>query len=138
MVQRQSKEQKGTVARVMHEYRHGELKTGESGPKVKSPKQAIAIALHEAGATNQDGATDNKKNLRRTKSKERRAETAQAAKEDCQRRTGPCGRLRDRSAQAAARNPARLTSTTPPSAATFPAARRCPRSSLRGRCGIEG
>ena len=47
---KQSKAQKETVARVMHEFKHGELKMRGTGPKVKNPKQAIAIALHEAGA----------------------------------------------------------------------------------------
>lgn len=35
------------VGKVMHEYKHGELKSG-SGRKVKSRKQAIAIGLSEA------------------------------------------------------------------------------------------
>ncbi len=38
---------RGKVKKVMHEYKHGELKSG-SGRKVKNPKQAIAIALNEA------------------------------------------------------------------------------------------
>ena len=46
----QSKAQKETVGRVMHEFKHGELKTSR-GKKVKNPKQAIAIGLHEAGAS---------------------------------------------------------------------------------------
>jgi hypothetical protein len=32
----------------MHEYKHGELDSGRSGRKVKSRKQAVAIALSEA------------------------------------------------------------------------------------------
>jgi hypothetical protein len=36
------------VARAMHERKRGELKSGRSGKKVKSRKQAIAIALSEA------------------------------------------------------------------------------------------
>jgi hypothetical protein len=36
------------VKRVMHEYKHGELKSGGSGKKVTSRKQAIAIGLSEA------------------------------------------------------------------------------------------
>jgi hypothetical protein len=38
------------VKKVMHEYKHGELKSGKSGKggKVKSRKQAIAIGLSEA------------------------------------------------------------------------------------------
>jgi hypothetical protein len=35
------------VARVMHEFKEGELESG-SGDKVKSRKQAIAIGLSEA------------------------------------------------------------------------------------------
>jgi hypothetical protein len=39
---------KGKVKKVMHEYKHGQLKSGGSGKKVKSRKQAVAIALSEA------------------------------------------------------------------------------------------
>lgn len=47
-----TKSQRKTVGRVMHEYAHGELKSGPRGKagKVKSRKQAVAIALSEAGA----------------------------------------------------------------------------------------
>jgi hypothetical protein len=38
---------KSKVSKVMHEYKHGELKSG-SGKKVKSRKQAVAIGLNEA------------------------------------------------------------------------------------------
>ena len=38
------------VARVMREYKKGTLHSGsKKGPKVKSRKQAVAIALSEAG-----------------------------------------------------------------------------------------
>jgi Family of unknown function (DUF6496) len=41
---------KGKVEKVMNEYKHGHLHSGsKSGPKVKSRKQAVAIALSEAG-----------------------------------------------------------------------------------------
>ena len=36
------------VAKVMREYKHGTLKMGRSGKRVKSKKQAIAIGLSEA------------------------------------------------------------------------------------------
>jgi uncharacterized protein DUF6496 len=39
---------KGKVKKVMREYEHGQLKSGRSGKKVKSRKQAVAIALSEA------------------------------------------------------------------------------------------
>lgn len=42
------KKKKGKVERVMHEYKHGELHSGsKKGPKVKSRKQAVAIAMSE-------------------------------------------------------------------------------------------
>lgn len=37
-----------TVGREMHEFKRGKLKSGRSGKKVKSRKQAIAIGLSEA------------------------------------------------------------------------------------------
>ena len=36
------------VEKAMHEKKHGELKSGRSGKKVTSSKQAIAIGLSEA------------------------------------------------------------------------------------------
>jgi hypothetical protein len=36
------------VEKAMHERKHGELKSGRSGKKVTSRKQAIAIGLSEA------------------------------------------------------------------------------------------
>ncbi|MDB5591232.1 DUF6496 domain-containing protein [Enterovirga sp.] len=81
---KQTPAQKETVERVMHEFKHGELRTGQAGPKVKSRRQALAIALHESGSTNQESPKENRKNLARTKQKERKGQTAQAAAE-----TGP-------------------------------------------------
>ena len=81
MARQQSKEQKETIERVMHEFKHGELRIRGTGPKVKNPKQAIAIALHEAGASNQESPKENRENLNRTKAKERRGKAAQATTE---------------------------------------------------------
>jgi hypothetical protein len=39
---------KNKMKKVMHEYKHHELKSGRSGKAVKNPKQAIAIGLSEA------------------------------------------------------------------------------------------
>jgi hypothetical protein len=36
------------VEKTVHEYKRGKLKSGKSGTKVKSRKQAIAIGLSEA------------------------------------------------------------------------------------------
>jgi len=43
-----TKSQKSKVAKVMHEHKRGSLRSG-SGKKVKSRKQAIAIAMSESG-----------------------------------------------------------------------------------------
>ena len=41
---------KSKINKVMHEYKHGTLHSGsKTGPKVKSRKQAVAIAMSEAG-----------------------------------------------------------------------------------------
>jgi hypothetical protein len=37
------------IGKVMREFKKGKLNIGQSSKKVKSPKQAIAIALSEAG-----------------------------------------------------------------------------------------
>ena len=47
MAAKTSRRQRKTIGRVMHEYKHGELKSG-GRKKVKSRKQAVAIALNEA------------------------------------------------------------------------------------------
>jgi len=45
-------QQKKKIAKVYHEYKTGMLHTGsKKGPTVTSRKQAIAIALSEAGMT---------------------------------------------------------------------------------------
>ena len=70
---KQSPKQREIVGRVMHELKHGELESS-SGRKVKKPRQAIAIALHEAGASRDETPAGNRRNLARTVAKERQAE----------------------------------------------------------------
>lgn len=36
------------VEKAMHEFKHGDLRSGRSGKKVTSRKQAVAIGLDEA------------------------------------------------------------------------------------------
>ncbi len=48
MAKNKPKSQK-KVAKVMHEYKEGELHSGKGGPVVKNKKQAVAIAMSEAG-----------------------------------------------------------------------------------------
>lgn len=45
---RYGKKAQGKVKRAMHERKRGTLRSGRSGRKVKSRKQAIAIGLSEA------------------------------------------------------------------------------------------
>ena len=53
MAKKATAKQKGKVEQVMREYKAGTLKSGKvgpgKGPKVKSKKQAVAIAMSEAG-----------------------------------------------------------------------------------------
>ena len=69
---KETQAQRETVERVMHEFKHGELERGRGG-KVRNPKQAIAIALSEAGASNQQSPQENRRSLAETKAKERAA-----------------------------------------------------------------
>jgi len=75
--------QKRVTGRVMHEFKHGELKSGRGGKggKVKSRRQAVAIALEEAGASKYESERRNRRNLRRSESKESRGRTAQQERE---------------------------------------------------------
>ena len=75
--------QREIEGRVMHEFKHGELRAGRGGKggKVKSRRQAIAIALSEAGASKYASPSENSRHLRRTKRKERRGETGQQERE---------------------------------------------------------
>jgi ribosomal protein L21E len=43
------------VSKVMREFGKGELHSGKGGPVVKSQKQAVAIALSEAGMAKKKG-----------------------------------------------------------------------------------
>ena len=86
MTPKETGKQKETVERVMHAFKHGELRTGGGGKKVRNPKQAVAIALSEAGASNRQSPEENDRNLRRTKTKERRGETAKDEAEGHDRR----------------------------------------------------
>ncbi|MFO1082322.1 MAG: DUF6496 domain-containing protein [Reyranellaceae bacterium] len=75
--------QRKTVGRVTHEYKHGELKSGPRGKaaKVTTPRQAIAIALKEAGESKQESKSANRRNLARSKRKEAAGRTAQQQRE---------------------------------------------------------
>jgi hypothetical protein len=48
MASKYGKKSQEKVEKAMHERKHGKLKSGRSGKKVTSKKQAIAIGLSEA------------------------------------------------------------------------------------------
>jgi hypothetical protein len=66
MARRYSKKASAKVGRAMKKRRAGTLKSGRSGRKVKSRKQAIAIGLSEA---RKRGAKVAKKSSKRRKAK---------------------------------------------------------------------
>lgn len=67
---RQSKAQRETIHRVMHEFKEGRLESSQGRP-VKRRRRAIAIALSEAGASDRASPERNRRNLARTKRRER-------------------------------------------------------------------
>src|SRR5213082_2952503 len=67
MASKYGKKSQEKVEKAMHERKHGTLKSGRSGKKVKSRKQAIAIALSEARA--EGGKVPAKKAGKKTASK---------------------------------------------------------------------
>jgi hypothetical protein len=83
MAAKTSPSQRKTMGRVMHEYAHGELKSGPNGKggKVKSRRQAVAIALKESGASKYESKSENRRNLSRSKRKEATGRTAQQERE---------------------------------------------------------
>jgi hypothetical protein len=99
-----SPRQRKTLGRVMHEFAHGELKSGPEGKggKVTSRRQAIAIALKEAGASKYESKPENKRNLAKSERKEARGETSQQEREG-KSRVGARGR-RESSGRKVARN----------------------------------
>lgn len=64
---RYGKKAQRKVGRAMHEMKRGKLKSGRSGRKVKSRKQAIAIGLAEARRAGAKVPPRKKKSSRRKK-----------------------------------------------------------------------
>jgi hypothetical protein len=104
-----SPRQRKTAGRVMHEFKHGELKSGRGGKggKVKSRRQAIAIALKESGASKYASKGENARNLARSERKEARGRTYQQEREGASH-VGARGR-RESSSAMGGRNATSLT-----------------------------
>ena len=51
----QKKKAEKKIGKVMTEYKSGTLHSGKGGPVVKSQKQAVAIALSQAGVAKKRG-----------------------------------------------------------------------------------
>lgn len=79
-----SKKAQGKVERAMHEMKEGKLKSGRSGKKVTSKKQAIAIGLSEA---RDEGAKVPKKKTAAKKSSTKKATKKSAAKKTATKKT---------------------------------------------------
>lgn len=71
-----SKKAQEKVEKTMHERKHGTLKSGGSGKKVKSRKQAIAIGLSEARA---EGAKVPKKKSSSKKSSSKKSSSKKSS-----------------------------------------------------------
>ena len=65
----ESTAQKGIIARVLHAFKFGRLKRSD-GETVRDRKQAVAVALHEAGASDRESPDANRRNLAHTKARE--------------------------------------------------------------------
>ncbi|HET7609633.1 MAG TPA: DUF6496 domain-containing protein [Gammaproteobacteria bacterium] len=72
MARKYSKKASKKVERAMHERKRGKLRSGRSGKKVTSRKQAIAIGLSEA---RRSGAKVPKRRRRKTSSSRRKGST---------------------------------------------------------------
>jgi topoisomerase IA-like protein len=75
---RYGKKSKSKVKRAMHERKHGTLKSGRSGKKVKSRKQAIAIGLSEARKAG--GKVPSKKSSSKKRSSKKRSTKKRSTK----------------------------------------------------------
>lgn len=129
---RQTRAQKNTVGRVMHEFKHGELET--HGRKVRNPKQAIAIGLAEAGASRSQSPQENRRRRAQSRKREAGAEPSRAQLyAEAKRRNIP-GRSHMDKAELARAGPltgdAARAATTP-----CPAAPACRSPAARGAAG---
>jgi hypothetical protein len=77
---------RGKVRKVMHEYKHGTLKSG-GRKKVKSRKQAVAIALSEARRSGANIPAKKKATKKKSATKKSATKKKSAAKKTRARKT---------------------------------------------------
>jgi len=77
MASKYGKKAQDKVEKAMHERKHGTLKSGSSGKKVKSKKQAIAIGLSEA--RREGGKVPSKKSASKSSSKKSSSSSKKAS-----------------------------------------------------------
>jgi hypothetical protein len=77
---KETESQRETVDRVMHAFKRGALKSS-SGDPVKSPRQAIAIGLSEAGASDRQSPAETRKAKARSRAKAANGRTGMPDKE---------------------------------------------------------
>jgi hypothetical protein len=77
MASKYGKKASQEVEKAMHERKHGTLRSGSSGKKVKSRKQAIAIGLSEA--RREGGKVPSKKSSSRKSSSKKRSSSRKSS-----------------------------------------------------------
>lgn len=81
---RYGKKAQDKVEKAMHERKHGTLKSGKSGKKVTSKKQAIAIGLSEA---REAGAKVPKKGSKKSSKKSSKKGSKKSSKKSSKKRS---------------------------------------------------
>jgi len=85
MAAKYGKKAQDKVEKAMHERKHGTLKSGSSGKKVKSRKQAIAIGLSEA--RREGGKVPSKKSSKKSSSKKSSSKKSSSKKSSSKKST---------------------------------------------------
>jgi Family of unknown function (DUF6496) len=80
MARKYGKKAQSKVKRAMHERKHGTLRSGRSGKKVKSRKQAIAIGLSEARKAGAKVPKKRSSSKKRRSSKKRKSSSRKSKK----------------------------------------------------------
>jgi hypothetical protein len=96
MMAKYGKKAQAKVKKVMHERKTGKLRSGSSGRKVKSHKQAIAIGLSEA--RREGDKVPPRKSAKKTAKKRATKTAKKSAKKSTRKRSAPKKRATKKSA----------------------------------------